>query len=163
MLKPQVTKILALNKDNCKFNLFYHSEDKVSHWNLYQKNLKRKINTDAHTYFLVEDLFHEKGLRMKDSPETSLKVLFQSSSTLPCVWGFLLLIEVNFLAYQFAAHVGKIDSLSDSRECWKWHCSITGCLHFYHHKSNYKHRGNLAGIWLREISIRLIRRPKQRW
>ena len=117
----------------------------------------------AYIYCLIEDLLYKKGLHIKDSLETSLKVFFQSSFAFSCVWGFLLLIEVNFLGYQFAMHVGKIDSLFDSQECWKWHCSITGCLHFYHHKSNYKHRGNLAGIWLQEISIRLIRRPKQGW
>lgn len=68
-------------------------------------------------YLLIEDLLYKKGLHIKDSPQTSLKVLFQSSSTFPCVWGFLLLIEVNFLGYQFAVHVGKIDSLFDSQEC----------------------------------------------
>lgn len=127
-------------------------------------NIEKKGQTHTHIYVFSHWGSHiKKGVHIKDSPETSLKVLFQSSSTFPCVWGFLLLIEVNFLGYQFAVHVGKIDSLFDSQECWKWHCSITGCLHFYHHKSNYKHRGNLAGIWLREISIRLIRQPKQRW
>lgn len=119
MLKLQVMMILALNKDNCKFSLFQIPKIKYLPEIRIRKISKEKINTDTHTYFLVEDLFHEKGLRVKDSPETSLKVLFQSSSTFLCVWGFLLLIEVNFLAYQFAAHVGKIDSLSDSRECWK--------------------------------------------
>lgn len=32
--------------------------------------------------------------------------------------GCLLLIEVNFLGYQFAGHVGKIDSPRASPECW---------------------------------------------
>lgn len=64
-----------------------------------------------------------------------------------CIRGFLLLIEVNFLGYQFAGHVGKIDSPHASPECWdvegglergerteKWHCSfsIPEPFHFYH-------------------------------
>ena len=79
---------------------------------------KRHTHTGNHAYiyFLIEDLLYKKGLHIKDSPETSLKVLFQSSFAFLCVWGFLLLIEVNFLGYQFAMHVGKIDSLFDSQE-----------------------------------------------
>lgn len=74
--------------------------------------------------------------------------------------GFLLLIEVNFLGYQFAGHVGKIDSPHASPECWDVEGDgredremtlvpqhpTTRAFTFIMPKSNYKHRRpTLAG------------------
>lgn len=87
--------------------------------------------------------------------------------------GFLLLIEVNFLGYQFAGHVGKIDSPHASPECW----DVEGdgqedreMTLFPHHPrtrlsllSSPNQITNIGGQpWLEEISIRLIRPASQR-
>lgn len=87
--------------------------------------------------------------------------------------GFLLLIEVNFLGYQFAGHVGKIDSPHASPECW----DVEGdgredremTLFPQHPRtrlsllSSPNQITNIVGQpWLEEISIRLIRRASQR-
>lgn len=87
--------------------------------------------------------------------------------------GFLLLIEVNFLGYQFSGHVGKIDSPRASPECW----DVEGdgqedreMTLFPHHPrtrlsllSSPNQITNIGGQpWLEEISIRLIRPASQR-
>lgn len=87
--------------------------------------------------------------------------------------GFLLLIEVNFLGYQFAGHVGKIDSPRASPECW----DVEGdgredreMTLFPHHPrarlSLLSSPNQITNIgsqpWLEEISIRLIRPASQR-
>lgn len=97
------------------------------------------------------------GPCMNASAEGSLKVLLQSEASLHgCAGGFVLLIEVNFLGYQFARHVGKIDGPCTSPQRWEMTLFLHRHTHFYHPKSNYKQGGrdrcNLAGGDLRKIN-----------
>lgn len=104
------------------------------------------------------------GPVMKGSGEASLKVLLQSGASLHGrTGGFVLLIEVNFLGYQFAGHVGEDWwPLHISPALGKWHCSFTATRTFIIPKSNYKQGAKHAATWLGEISIRLIRLAGQR-
>lgn len=91
-----------------------------------------------------------------------------------CIRGFLLLIEVNFLGYQFARHVEKIDSPHASPECrdveWQWGDGREDreMTLFPHHTrtrlsllSSPKLQISEANLGLEEISIRLIRPASQ--